>query len=206
MGNRTRQRSHLRRLAHLLAAAAGVCAVNLASHAQASRDYITITGSSTVFPFAVVVAERFGRNTSFKSPKVESTGSGSGIAQFCDGIGVQHPDIANSSRRITPSEIANCKQHGVTGIVEVKIGYDGIILANAKTSKHLNLTLKDVYLAIAKNVPDPAGGAKLVANPYTKWSEICRRRTSRCSGRRRPPGRAMRSTSSRWRPVARRFR
>jgi phosphate transport system substrate-binding protein len=172
MGNRARHPSYLRRFALSFATAAVVGGASLATHAQAVRDNIKITGSSTVFPFATVVAERFGRNTGFKSPTVESTGSGSGIQQFCEGLGVQHPDIANSSRRITPSEVANCAAHGVTDIVEVKIGYDGIILANAKTAKRIDLTLREIYLALAKNVPDPAGGAKLVPNPYTKWSEI----------------------------------
>jgi phosphate transport system substrate-binding protein len=153
-------------------AVAAVVAASAAAQAQSNRDYISIVGSSTVFPFATVVAERFARNTGLKAPKVESTGSGSGIQQFCDGIGVQHPDIANSSRRITPSEVANCAAHGVNDIVEVKIGYDGIILANAKGARRIDLTLREIYLAIAKNVPDPAGGAKLVSNPYKKWSDI----------------------------------
>jgi phosphate transport system substrate-binding protein len=143
------------------------------SHSQAVRDYISIVGSSTVYPFATVVAENFGRRSSnFKTPKIESTGSGGGIKAFCGGVGVEHPDIANSSRRITASEVADCAKNGVGAIVEVKIGYDGIVLANAKAAPHYRLTLRDVYLALAKNVPDPAGGDKLVPNPYTKWSQI----------------------------------
>jgi phosphate transport system substrate-binding protein len=85
---------------------------------------------------------------------------------------VQHPDIANSSRRITASEVADCNKNGVMQIVEVKIGYDGIVLANAKASPHYQVTLRDVYLALAKEVPDPSGAQKLVPNPYSKWSEI----------------------------------
>jgi phosphate transport system substrate-binding protein len=144
-----------------------------AAHAQAARDYISIVGSSTVYPFATVVAEQFGRrNASFKTPKIEPTGSGGGIKAFCGGVGVQYPDIANSSRRITAGEVADCNKNGVAQIVEVKIGYDGIVLANAKASRHYQVTLRDVYLALAKDVPDPAGSQKLVPNPYTKWSEI----------------------------------
>jgi phosphate transport system substrate-binding protein len=161
-----------RRLIYTLVAALGAIA-SAPSQAQAVRDYISIVGSSTVYPFATVVAENFGRrNANFKTPKIESTGSGGGIKAFCAGIGVQHPDIANSSRRITASEVADCAKNGVTGIVEVKIGFDGIVLANAKASPHYRLTLRDVYLALAKDVPDPAGGNKLVPNPYTTWAQI----------------------------------
>ena len=140
--------------------------------AQQARDYINIVGSSTVYPFATVVAEQFGRSSKFKTPKIESTGSGGGIKLFCDGIGVQHPDIANSSRRIMPSEVASCRANGVTEIVEVKIGYDGIVLANARSTMQLDLTLRDVFLALAKNVPNPAGAAGSVPNPYQRWSEV----------------------------------
>lgn len=136
------------------------------------RDYINIVGSSTVYPFATVVAEQFGRASKFKTPKVESTGSGGGIKLFCDGIGVQHPDIANSSRRITASEVEACRANGVTEIVEVKIGYDGIVLANAKSAPPYDVTLRDVFLALAKHVPNPSGEAGSVPNPYERWSEI----------------------------------
>ena len=124
--------------------------------AQAVRDYISIVGSSTVYPFATVVAENFGRrNANFKTPKIESTGSGGGIKAFCGGVGVEYPDIANSSRRIMASEVADCAKNGVAGIVEVKIGYDGIVLANAKSSPHYQLTLRDIFLALAKQFPIP---------------------------------------------------
>jgi phosphate transport system substrate-binding protein len=155
----------------LLLAGAGA-AGSATGHAQAVRDYVSIVGSSTVYPFATVVAEQFGRRGSFKTPKIESTGSGGGIKSFCGGVGVDHADIANSSRRITASEVADCAKNGVTAIVEVKIGYDGIVLANAKSSKPYQLTLRDVYLALAKTVPDPAGSQKLVPNPYVQWSQV----------------------------------
>jgi phosphate transport system substrate-binding protein len=139
---------------------------------QAARDYISIVGSSTVYPFATVVAEQFGRASRFKTPKIESTGSGGGLKLFCAGVGVDHPDIANSSRRIKESEVSGCDANGVKDIVEVKIGYDGIVLANSSSASRLSLTRRDIFLALAKEVPDPAGSEKLVANPYQKWSEI----------------------------------
>ena len=106
MGNRARQSSQLRRFVLLSAVAAALGGANVASHAQA-RDYISIVGSSTVYPFATVVAEQFGRTTNFKTPKIEPTGSGGGIKAFCAGVGVAYPDIANSSRRMTASEVAD---------------------------------------------------------------------------------------------------
>ena len=97
------------------------------AQAQSSRDYISIVGSSTVYPFATVVAEQFGKTTKFKTPKIESTGSGGGIKLFCAGVGVEHPDITNASRAIKKSEVETCAKNGVKEIVEVKIGYDGIV-------------------------------------------------------------------------------
>ena len=107
--------------------------------AQAGRDYIYIVGSSTVYPFSTVVAERFGRSTEFKTPKVESTGSGGGLKLFCDGVGVDYPDITNASRAIKQSEVDNCAKNGVTDIIEVKIGYDGIVMANAISAPDVSL-------------------------------------------------------------------
>jgi phosphate transport system substrate-binding protein len=141
--------------------------------AQAARDYISIVGSSTVYPFATVVAEQFGRSsTRFKAPKIESTGSGGGIQLFCNGVGIQHPDVANSSRRIHASELATCARNGVTEVVEVKIGYDGIVLANSNATPKYSLTREQIFLALAKQVPDPAGSGRLVANPYRRWSDV----------------------------------
>ncbi len=155
-----------------LIATAVVGLVSAPAFGQAARDYISIVGSSTVYPFTTVVAEQFGRSTDFKTPKIESTGSGGGLKLFCAGIGVDHPDITNSSRRIKSSEVEACGANGVSDIVEVKIGYDGIVLANSKEAPLFRLTLRDVFLALAKDVPDPSGAEKLVPNPYENWSDV----------------------------------
>ena len=140
--------------------------------ASSSRDYISVVGSSTVYPFATVVAEQFGKTTKFKTPKIESTGSGGGLKLFCAGVGVEHPDITNASRRIKQSEYERCVANGVKEIVEVKIGYDGIVMANSKKAAPLKLTRKDIFLALAKDVPDPNGGEKLIPNPYKTWQDV----------------------------------
>jgi phosphate transport system substrate-binding protein len=143
--------------------------------AQGGRDYISMVGSSTVYPFATVVAEQFGKGGKFKTPKVESTGTGGGFKLFCGGVGVQYPDIANASRPIKKTELETCQKAGVKDIVEVKIGYDGIVLAQSKKSKDkLELTRKEIYLALAKRVPDPANpnAETLVENPYKTWNQI----------------------------------
>ena len=151
----------------------GVIAVATAgtANAQASRDYIYVVGSSTVYPFSTVVAERFGRSTEFKTPKVESTGSGGGLKLFCDGVGVDYPDITNASRAIKQSEVDSCAENGVTEIIEVKIGYDGIVLANAIGSVAVSLTRRDIFLALAKEVPGEIDG-ELVENPYVTWQDV----------------------------------
>ncbi len=140
--------------------------------AQSARDYISIVGSSTVYPFATVVAEQFGKTSEFKTPKIESTGSGGGLKLFCAGVGVEHPDIANASRRIKQSELDKCKANGVNEVIEVKIGYDGIVIANSKKAEPFNLTTQDLFLALAKEVPDPAGSGNLVPNPYKTWKDV----------------------------------
>ena len=139
--------------------------------AQSGRDYVYVVGSSTVYPFATVVAERFGRGTEFKTPKIESTGSGGGLKLFCDGVGVDYPDITNSSRAIKSSEVETCASNGVTEIIEVKIGYDGIVFANSISSPTVELTREQIFLALAKQVPGDADG-ELIDNPYEKWSDI----------------------------------
>ncbi len=148
---------------------AALAVVSMA-HAASARDQINIVGSSTVFPFSTTVAERFGKSTDFKTPVVESTGSGGGLKLFCAGASLNTPDITNASRRIKASEIRKCADNGVTEIVEAKIGFDGIVLANSRSAQQFELTTRDIFLALAKNVPDGNGGTK--ANPYTTWDEV----------------------------------
>lgn len=140
--------------------------------ADSARDYISIVGSSTVYPFATVVAEQFGKTTEYKTPKIESTGSGGGLKLFCAGVGVQHPDITNASRRIKKSECEMCAENGVNDIVEVKIGYDGIVLANSRKTEAFKLSRKDIFLALAASVPNPDGTETLVDNPYKTWKDV----------------------------------
>ena len=142
--------------------------------AQAARDFINVVGSSTVYPFTTTVAEQFGRQGRFKTPKVESTGTGGGIKLFCNGVGPQHPDVANASRRMNASEFDTCKKNGVNAILEVRVGYDGLTISESKRGPKMDLTRKQVYLALAKQVPDPANPTVLIANPYTRWSDLDR--------------------------------
>ncbi len=136
----------------------------------AAREQINIVGSSTVFPFSTAVAEHFGKSTNFKTPVVESTGSGGGLKLFCAGAGLNTPDITNASRRIKASEVKKCADNGVNEIVEVKIGFDGIVLANSRKATPISITTRDLFLGLAKNVPDGKGGIQ--ANPYTMWNEV----------------------------------
>ena len=114
--------------------AATMAAAVLQAPAALARDTISVVGSSTVYPFTTVVAERFGKTTSFRTPKIESTGTGGGMKLFCQGVGAQYPDITNASRRIKSSEFEMCQKNGVKDILEVNIGYDGIVLANSRKS------------------------------------------------------------------------
>jgi len=134
-----------------------------------ARDQIRTVGSSTVFPFATVAAESFGKKTDFKTPVIESTGTGGGMKLFCAGVGTDHPDLTNASRAIKKSEVESCKSNGVTPI-EIKIGFDGIVIANSKEGASLSLTLKDVFLALAKDIPDGKGG--LIPNPNKTWKDV----------------------------------
>ena len=138
----------------------------------AGRDTINVVGSSTVYPFSTVVAERFGKSTSFKTPKIESTGTGGGMKLFCAGAGIDTPDMSNASRRIKKSEFDKCQKNGVTGITEVLVGYDGIVIANSKKSNQMTVSRKDLFLALAKDVPAKDGSENLVANPYKLWNEV----------------------------------
>ena len=137
-----------------------------------SRDQINVVGSSTVYPFSTVIAENFGNKTGIKVPKIESTGSGGGMKLFCKGLGTGHPDITNASRRIKKNEFNQCKENGID-VVEIKVGYDGIVIANSKKAKLLNLTKRQIFLALAKQVPEGnKEGGSLVDNPNKKWSDI----------------------------------
>ena len=153
-----------------MASLAAIAAATAMAEGAAARDQIRIVGSSTVFPFATAVAERFGRKTPFKTPIIESTGSGGGLKLFCNGVGPQHPDITNASRRIKKSEYDRCNKNGVGDIVEVKIGYDGIVIANSRKAKRFSLTLRDVFLALARDVP--IGEGKTQPNPYKTWQDV----------------------------------
>jgi phosphate transport system substrate-binding protein len=145
-----------------------VSAIALAGGA-AARDQIRIVGSSTVFPFATAVAEQFGNRTGMATPVVESTGTGGGLKLFCAGVGEQHPDITNASRRIKQSEVDQCAASGATEITEVKIGYDGIVLANSKSAEPMNLTIPQIWQALAKEV---SVHGEIKANPHRNWSDV----------------------------------
>ena len=129
--------------------------------AQAARDYINIVGSSTVYPFATVVAETFGKTTGFKTPKIESTGTGGGFKLFCSGIGVAHPDITNASRAIKKSEIDLCEANGVAEVIEVKIGYDGIAIANSKKNCAISALAERSVFSASQERTRSQGGRKV---------------------------------------------
>ena len=150
---------------------AATALIALAAAAPAiAADQIQIVGSSTVFPFSTTVAERFGKSTDFKTPIVESTGSGGGLKLFCAGDGLDTPDITNASRRIKASEVALCAENGVTDIVEAKIGFDGIVLANSSEADLIEFTLRDIFLALAKDVPMDDGTTQ--PNAFETWDQI----------------------------------
>lgn len=153
------------------ALALAAAATSFATVSAEGRSQISIVGSSTVFPFASVVAERFGQTTSFPTPTIESTGSGGGLSLFCQGVGESTPDITNASRRIKQSEIDLCASNGVEDVVEVLIGYDGIAIANSVEGAELELSKGQLFLALAQTVPSP-NGSGLVTNPYETWSDI----------------------------------
>lgn len=155
-------------MSRFLRAGAVALAALALSGAAAARE-IRIVGSSTVFPFSTTVAEQFGANSKFPTPIVESTGTGGGIKQFCEGVGQTYPDIANASRRMKGSEWDLCHANRVTDIVEVVVGYDGIVLANAKRAEAFDLTRQEIFMALAREVPV---NGRLVPNPYKRWSDI----------------------------------
>jgi len=154
----------------ILGLAAAVSLSALAATPALARDQIRIVGSSTVYPFTTAVAESFGKATGMKTPVVESTGTGGGIKLFCAGVGEEHPDIANASRAIKKSEFETCQKNGVTDIVEIKVGFDGLTIANAASGPDASFTKQQIFTALAKQIPDKDG--KLVDNPYKMWNEI----------------------------------
>ena len=139
----------------------------LVSGAAQARDQIRVVGSSTVYPFTTVVAELFG-NIKGKTPIIESTGTGGGFKLFCSGIGDKYVDFNNASRAMKKSEVKKCAKNGITA-TEIKVGYDGIVLANSKQSKRMEISLKEIFLALAAKIPQDG---KLVSNPYTHWNQI----------------------------------
>ena len=149
--------------------AASLLLVSHLANAQAARDQITVVGSSTVYPFTAAVAEQFGRAGKFKTPKVESTGTGGGIKLFCNGIGPSHPDVANASRAMKKSEYETCAKNGVTDILEIKIGFDGLTIAENKAGALSALTKKQVYLALAKTIPV---NGQMIPNPNKTWKDV----------------------------------
>ena len=142
----------------------------LAASQSFARDQIRIVGSSTVYPFTTAVAEAFGKATKMKTPVVESTGTGGGMKLFCAGLGDDKPDFENASRRIKKSEFEDCAKNGVTEIMEIKVGFDGLSIAQSNKGKPFELTKQQVFLALAKMVPDKDGN--LVANPNKMWSDV----------------------------------
>lgn len=135
----------------------------------AARDQIQVSGSSTVLPYSTIAAEAFGENSDFPTPVVESGGSSAGLKKFCEGVGENTIDIANSSRPIKASEIEACKTAGVTDIMEVRIGYDGIVFASDIAGNDFQFTASDWFNALSAQV---VKDGKVVANPYTKWNQI----------------------------------
>jgi phosphate transport system substrate-binding protein len=142
-----------------------------AKSAPAAQQDIRVVGSSTVYPFSTKVAQEF-KNKTGQNVVVESTGSGGGHKLFCEGIDENTPDVTNSSRRQKKSEFDMCQENGVENIVEVKIGFDGIVVANAIDNADMSMDLDTLYLALAKQVPTSETDCTLIDNPYTRWSEI----------------------------------
>jgi phosphate transport system substrate-binding protein len=147
--------------------AGAVLAASLSSAVMA-RDYISIAGSSTVLPFATIVAERLGRNVNQKTPVVESGGSSVGKKGVCDGLGTEFIDIGNASSRMKEKELDFCNKNGVK-LTEIKVGYDGIVVANSKKADRLKISLADLGKALTAEVPVKG---KMVANPYKTWKDV----------------------------------
>ncbi len=158
----------------LAVAAVSVLALGVSSCSRdggGQRAGVWSAGSSTVFPFATRVAENFGRNNEgMASPRVEALGTGGGIKAFCQGVGPATPDIANASRQMKQSEFDECVKNGVTEIIELQIGYDGIVVATARTGNSFNFELSDLYMGLAREVPDASGA--FILNPSRSWRDV----------------------------------
>ena len=150
--------------------ATSTLALSTLATAATARDNVQIAGSSTVLPYASIVAEAFGENFEFPTPVVESGGSSAGLARFCEGVGENQIDIANASRPIREGEVAACAENGVTDIIEVRIGYDGIVFASQIDGPAFTaFTPADIYNALA---PQVLVDGALVDNPHTSWSDF----------------------------------
>ena len=144
------------------------------STAAVARDYVSMAGSSTVFPFATIVAEAVGKKPAVKTPVVESGGSSVGKKGVCDGIGTEFIDIGNASSRMKTSELEYCEKNGVA-LTEIKVGYDGIVVANSRQAPQLQISLSDLGKALTAKVPDPSiniANAPMVDNPYKTWKDV----------------------------------
>ncbi|WP_347266114.1 substrate-binding domain-containing protein [Paracoccus sp. (in: a-proteobacteria)] len=150
---------------------AALAVLATAATSATAREQIQVSGSSTVLPYATIVAELFGDNTDFPYPVVESGGSSAGLKKFCKGVGLNTVDIANASRPIKDGELAACAAAGVTGVIEIRIGYEGIVFASAFAGKDFAFTAADWYDALAARV---LRDGKLVANPNLTWDQIRR--------------------------------
>jgi len=147
----------------------GLAMIVLSVGAANARDQIHVAGSSTVLPYASIVAEAFGENFGYPTPVVESGGSSSGLKRFCEGVGGNTIDIADASRPIRDSERATCAANGVTDIIELRIGYDGIVFASDINGESFAFTPADWFLALSDQV---LVDGKLVANPNTTWADV----------------------------------
>ncbi len=180
----------------LIGVVAGVALLSGASSAQAARDFVWATGSSTVHPFALRVAENTTRKTGGKIAKIESTGTGGGFKSFCGGTGERFPDIANASRPMKKAEFEACNANGVTGVVKLKIGFDGVVVAVDDKAPDYGFTVEQLYLGLAAN---SLRGGQFVANPFQTWKEVSPSLPARRSAsmdRRPAQGRA--TPSSNW--------
>jgi phosphate transport system substrate-binding protein len=143
------------------------------ANAQSARDYVSIAGSATISPLAAMVGEHFSQTPDSKPLQIQSIGTGSGFKLFCAGMGIETPDIATAVRPISPTEKELCEKNGIKDVIEIKFGYDAVVVVQSAAGKKFdNLTRKELFLAMAKDVPDPKDDARLVPNPYKTWKDI----------------------------------